>query len=338
MVVAVAGAGTIRAAAKRLGVSHATVSRHVRDLEARLSVRLFDRLKEGYVPTAAGEDVVRTAQRMDDEAAVLSRRIAGRDHALEGIIRVSVPAFLAQALLVPPLAEFRSLYPRVELQVVAGYEHVDLSKREADVAVGIHDKPPETLVGYRLADIAFAVYGVKPFVARAKRAQPMSVVVRGRRQREAEMVAGALGDRATHARQRSDPELRAHSRRGGGRALGVLHRRSGAGPLPSAGSLRGRVDRSLAPHPPRFAPDRAHSGVRRLPCRGDAPTSEPAGGKEDADGTRRDRRLRRPGYRPERTRSLARRGFGNVSANRTLFATHGASAPASSAIPSGTIT
>lgn len=176
VVVAIADTGAIRTAAKRLGVSHATVSRHLKDLETRLKVRLFDRMKEGYVPTAAGEDFVRTAHKMDDEAAILSRRIAGRDHALEGVIRVTVPAFLAEALLIPSLAEFRSLYPRVELQLIAGYEHLDLSKREADVAVRIYDKPPETLIGYRLADIAFAVYGVKQYVARAKRRQPLSVV------------------------------------------------------------------------------------------------------------------------------------------------------------------
>jgi DNA-binding transcriptional LysR family regulator len=62
------------------------------------------------------------------------------------------------------------------LQLIAGYEHLDLNKREADVAVRIHDKPPETLVGYRLADIAFAVYGVKQLVTRAKRRQSISVV------------------------------------------------------------------------------------------------------------------------------------------------------------------
>jgi DNA-binding transcriptional LysR family regulator len=112
VVVAIADAGAIRAAAKRLGVSHATVSRHLQEVEARLKVRLFDRMKEGYVPTPAGEDVIETAHKMDDEAAILSRRIAGRDHALEGIVRVTAPAFLAEALLAAPLAQFRSLYPR----------------------------------------------------------------------------------------------------------------------------------------------------------------------------------------------------------------------------------
>jgi len=176
VVVAVVETGAIRAAATRLGISHATVSRHLRDLEMRLKVRLFDRMKEGYVPTAAGKDVVLTAQKMDDEAKILSRRIVGRDRALEGSVRVTLPAFLAETLLVAALAQFRSLYPRVELQVIAGYEHLDLSKREADVAVRIHDKPPDTLVGYRLADIAFAIYGVKQYVDRVQRAQSLSVV------------------------------------------------------------------------------------------------------------------------------------------------------------------
>ena len=176
VVVAIADTGAIRAAAKRLGISHATVSRHLKDLETRLKVRLFDRMSEGYVATAAGKDVVQTAQRMDDEAKILSRRIVGRDRALEGAVRITVPAFLAETLLISPIAEFRSLYPRVELQVIASYEHLNLSKREADVAVRIHDKPPETLIGYRLADIAFAVYGVKHYADRAKGSHSLSIV------------------------------------------------------------------------------------------------------------------------------------------------------------------
>jgi len=176
VVAAIADKRTVRAAAKRLGVSHATVSRHLNDLEARLKVRLFDRMREGYAPTAAGEDVIETANRMDDEAAFLSRRITGRDYALEGAVRVTAPAFLAEVLLISALAEFRSLYPQIELQLVTGYEHLDLGRREADVAIRITEKPPETLIGYRIADIAFAVYGAKEDVARAGRVRPLSVV------------------------------------------------------------------------------------------------------------------------------------------------------------------
>ena len=175
-VLAIAECGSIRAAAKQLGVSHVTVSRHLSEMEDQLAVRLFDRVHGGYIPTGAGEEMVDTARRMRAEVEDVSRKITGRDRALTGAVRVAVPGFLVDGLLMPELAKFRSRFSNIEIELVSGYEAVFLSKREADVAVRLCKSPDGDLVGDRIAEMAFAVYGCEADVKALKQGKPLSVI------------------------------------------------------------------------------------------------------------------------------------------------------------------
>src|SRR5438270_13236118 len=89
VVLAIARAGSLGGAATRLGINQSTVFRRINRLEAELAVRLFERLPAGYVPTAAGERLLVTAQRMEDEALALDRAISGNDCQLTGVLRVT---------------------------------------------------------------------------------------------------------------------------------------------------------------------------------------------------------------------------------------------------------
>jgi DNA-binding transcriptional LysR family regulator len=173
---AVARSGSLRKAARQLQVSHATVSRHLADLESGLGVRLFERLGDRYVATGAGEDICAVALRVEEEVSGLSRRIAGRDQSLTGIVRVTAPAFLVEPVLMPALTEFCDIHQGIEIQVVSGLTHMNLSKREADLALRVCSSAPADLVGYRLADLAFAVYGIKSDLERCRRREPLAIV------------------------------------------------------------------------------------------------------------------------------------------------------------------
>src|SRR5688572_13536457 len=69
VVAAVGEAGSLSGAGRRLGVSHATVFRRLKALEAQLAVRLFDRSPEGYVPTPAGDEMIAAAVRAGEAVA-----------------------------------------------------------------------------------------------------------------------------------------------------------------------------------------------------------------------------------------------------------------------------
>ena len=156
---AVGRAGSLSGAARQLGVNHSTVFRRLGALEARLGVRLFERLPGGYVATAAGEDLLRGAERIESEALELGRRLAGRDLSLSGSLRLTAPDDVAERLLMAPLAGYRRSYPEISLEVVIDNRMLSLTKREADVALRPSARPPEVLVGRRIGPLASALYG-----------------------------------------------------------------------------------------------------------------------------------------------------------------------------------
>lgn len=158
---ALARSGSVRAAGSQLGVSHSTVARRVEGLEARLGVKLFDRHRDGYLLTTAGHEMVAGAERVEREMAALERGLAGQDARLAGPVRVTcTDPFMAKmvlAALLPLCAE----QPGIELELDVDAKNLDLSKREADIAVralGVNASPPEHLLGRRIAPICVASY------------------------------------------------------------------------------------------------------------------------------------------------------------------------------------
>ena len=81
---AVARGGSVRAAAERLGVNHATVLRRIAQLEERLGVQMFEKLPSGYRLTAAGEEVLEFADQMEASSHLLETRVFGRDQTCAG--------------------------------------------------------------------------------------------------------------------------------------------------------------------------------------------------------------------------------------------------------------
>ncbi|MDD9876121.1 MAG: LysR family transcriptional regulator [Magnetovibrio sp.] len=162
---AVSRAGSLSGAARTLGVNHSTVFRRINGLEDRLGVRLFERHRDGYVPTAAGDEMRRSAERIAAEVDVLDRRVTGRDLQLRGPVVVTTTDTLAHRYLGPHFAAFHAAYPEVRLDVVLDTEFLNLSKRQADVAIRPTLAPPETLVGQRVAGIAFEIYAAPGYLA-----------------------------------------------------------------------------------------------------------------------------------------------------------------------------
>ena len=166
---AVARAGSLSGAARSLGVNHSTVFRRVGAFEELLGVRLFERLPSGYLLTPAGEELREAAQRIEEEILAVGRQLRGQDLRLSGSLRLTTIDMLALWLLPRHLASFRRDYPGIELEVSVSNAALNLTKREADVALRIGNKPPESLVGRRVGRLVFAIYGARG--CRARRPQ-----------------------------------------------------------------------------------------------------------------------------------------------------------------------
>ena len=162
---AVARAGSLSGAARRLGVNHSTVFRRIAGFEETLGVRLFERLPNGYALTPAGEETLGIAERIEADVAALDRTVIGQDLRLSGTVRITATDMLAFWLLPEHLQQFRAAYPGIEIEIVVGNEALNLSQRETDIALRIGNTPPETLVGRRVGRLDFAIYGAPDYCA-----------------------------------------------------------------------------------------------------------------------------------------------------------------------------
>ncbi|NQW00580.1 MAG: LysR family transcriptional regulator [Rhodospirillales bacterium] len=159
--------GSVRAAGDHLGVSHSTVARRMEAFEAGIGVRLFDRTPRGYLMTVAGEDMMETALRIEEDMNGLARRLVGQDARLAGRICVTFADNLTSNFLMPFIVEFSDAYPDIDLEMILSYRALDLSKREADVAIRYYrpgSQPPDHLIGRKLASVHYAHYASPAFL------------------------------------------------------------------------------------------------------------------------------------------------------------------------------
>jgi DNA-binding transcriptional LysR family regulator len=159
LIKAIADVRSLPAAAALLGINHSTVFRRLGQIEESLGAKLFERHRSGYTLTTPGEEMVALAQRVDDDITAFTRKMAGREIAPAGELRVTTNDSLLVHMLTPFFSKFREKCRNVRLDVVLANQELNLSKRDADVAIRATDNPPENLVGRRAATIAWALYG-----------------------------------------------------------------------------------------------------------------------------------------------------------------------------------
>jgi DNA-binding transcriptional LysR family regulator len=165
-VLAVASAGSLAGAARSLGVNHTTVLRRVGAFEQRLGLRLFERLPAGYALTAGGEELIAAARHIDETVTTLQRKLAGKDLRLSGTLRMTTTDTLMGSVLPEILGEFRDSHPGIQVEIAISNFIFNLTKRDADVAIRPADDPPDTLIGRRIARVAFAIYGSPRYLAK----------------------------------------------------------------------------------------------------------------------------------------------------------------------------
>lgn len=160
-VLAIARHGSVAKACGALGMTHSTLLRKLDVIESRLKTRLFDRVRGRYTLTEAGHEIEQAATAFEPLALAAETRVQGLDLRPSGDVRVAAASFVVEHLLPGVLVQFASAFPDVRIEIVASREHTSLSRREADVAIRITDHVPDWLIGRKLADLQFKVYGLK---------------------------------------------------------------------------------------------------------------------------------------------------------------------------------
>src|SRR5262245_50270245 len=176
---AISRAGSLSGAARELHVNQSTVGRRLLALEASFRVRLFDRTPDGYALTAAGETIRAEVERLEEGFLAVERKLSGGDARVSGVVRLATTELIATVFVTPHVARLKSIHPELSIELSTGSPAVDLSRREADLAVRIGPQPkqPNLVVG-NVGELQSGLYAAPTYLA-AHRGTPFRRGLRG---------------------------------------------------------------------------------------------------------------------------------------------------------------
>jgi DNA-binding transcriptional LysR family regulator len=163
---AVARDGTVSAAAKKLGVDHATIIRRIDRLERDLGAKLFARRKTGYELTDAGRRASGMAEAIESQIRGGHAEISGGAARLAGTVRIGAPDGFGSFFLAPRLGPLAERHPDLQLELVATARLFSLSKREADIAISLALPREGRIFGRKLLDYRLFLYASRDHLAR----------------------------------------------------------------------------------------------------------------------------------------------------------------------------
>ncbi len=163
---AVTREGSLSAAARRLDVAQPTVGRRLEALEKRLGTKLLVPTPSGQRLTDTGQRLLAHVEQMDVDALALERIAAGTDAGIAGHVRITAAEWVVDSVLAPLLPALLAAHPGLELELVAEARHLNLLRREADVAIRASRFREKSVVQRRLAAVAFALYASNEYLLR----------------------------------------------------------------------------------------------------------------------------------------------------------------------------
>jgi DNA-binding transcriptional LysR family regulator len=175
---AVADSGSLSQGARRLGLSQPTAGRHVRQIEERLEVTLFNRQPRGLALTEAGLALLPHARAMETAMRDLALAAAGRTERLSGPVRITASVFMAQHHLPPILARLRQAEPEISIDLVPNDAPENLLYREADIAVRMYRSEQLDIVTRHLCDIPLGLFAARSYIARRGRPETLEAFFR----------------------------------------------------------------------------------------------------------------------------------------------------------------
>jgi DNA-binding transcriptional LysR family regulator len=165
ILVAAAEAGSLSAAARRLGTPLTTVSRKVSELEAHLRTRLLNRSSRRLTLTDAGQSYVAACKRILDDVEEAERAASGEYSAPRGDLIITAPIVFGRLHVLPVVAAFLKAYPEINIRLVQADRTVNLAEDHVDLAVRIGELPDSSLVATRVGTIRRVVCGSPAYFA-----------------------------------------------------------------------------------------------------------------------------------------------------------------------------
>jgi DNA-binding transcriptional LysR family regulator len=162
--VAVADAGSLSAASRRLGTPLANISRLLSQLERQLDCVLIERTTRRMALTAAGRDYLDACRSVIETLEASESRIAGQSEELAGTIAITAPVSFGRLQILPLVAEFLSAHPRIDARMLLTDRNIDLVEDDIDVAVRIGELRDSGLLAMRVGSLRLVVCASPQFL------------------------------------------------------------------------------------------------------------------------------------------------------------------------------
>jgi DNA-binding transcriptional LysR family regulator len=168
-------AGTLAGAARALGVEHTTVGRRLAAMEKGLGATLFVRTPGGLLPTESAGHILPLAEQAERAVQGIERIALGEDGRPEGTVRLTTSETFA-TYIGPWLAELRAEHPGITVEFLAGNANLDLTRREADLAIRIAATTQADLVCRKLVTAGWSAYASPRYLERRGAPEPVTAL------------------------------------------------------------------------------------------------------------------------------------------------------------------
>jgi DNA-binding transcriptional LysR family regulator len=163
--VAVVEHKSLTKAAEFLGLSQATLSRQISELETVIGAALFERVARGLKLTVAGENLVEPARQMMQAARALGMNAAVKSESLAGTVRITASETVAAFVMPAILARMAKTHPEIQVELVASNQLTNLLEREADIAIRMVQPTQTSLIARRIGEWEVGIYAHESYLA-----------------------------------------------------------------------------------------------------------------------------------------------------------------------------
>jgi DNA-binding transcriptional LysR family regulator len=161
---AVARAGKLTDAARRLGQVRTTVGRRISALEDGFGSKLFERRLEGYHLTEAGQRLFHNAEAVESSVCEIQRDLVENKERVEGTVRVGAPDEFGNLFLARHVGEMRRLHPNLKIELIVSPCAMSVSKREVDISITVERPTEGRLFARKLVDYELRIYAVRDYL------------------------------------------------------------------------------------------------------------------------------------------------------------------------------
>ena len=134
LIASIESSGSLRQAARKLGMNASTLIRHVERLEAGLGTTIFDRLPQGFVLNEPGKAIAEIGRDMQRHFLRLEE-IAGQDSRSRGQVKIAITEGLGTFWVTPKLSEFAAENPEIVINLESSMDLRSPLRNEADIAI-----------------------------------------------------------------------------------------------------------------------------------------------------------------------------------------------------------